>query len=292
MDPIYALIENESYQVSGVMASWIAVISCAAVVRGDCQAKPNRITVRRGLLLGMLGLTLAALVRLTQLMGSNAGPAFILPLSVLVFAIMLAPFGPRAAIRRQVRMVAVKVGFWHPGRVVLGICALVSVALALVLWAALAWGAIDATRYRVFGFEESTLVNSSVTSRLGILIENFGRHFSHAPLLGDMFVDSHTTGRGSYLHSLLAILPHLGFVGFMLFVVMLIAIRSQLRIAWGKAQGSPRDQRFVMFSIAAMSWAVMYVLMATFFTSGLLWFVIGLFVPAVHLSRASRAPAV
>jgi hypothetical protein len=289
--PMYALIRNETYQVSGVMASWIAVTSSAAVVLSECQAKRNWLTLQRGMLLGMLGLGFAALVRLTQLMGSNAGPAFIVPLSLLVFAIMLTPFGKQVSTRSHVRLVVKRVGFWRRGRVVLGICMGASIALAVTVWAVVAWDAIDVTRYRAFGFEQSTLANTSVTSRFEILMDNFGRHFSHAPLLGDMFVDSHTTGRGSYLHSLLAVLPHLGIVGTLMFFAMLIAMGLQLWSAWGKAQGSPRDQRFAMLAIAATTWTLVYALMATSFTNGLLWFVVGLFVPLVHLSRASRASA-
>jgi len=287
--PMYALIQNETYQVSGVMASWIAMISCAAAVRSEYQAKRNRLTVRRGVLLGMLGLLLVALVRLTQLMGSNAGPAFIVPLSVLVFAITLTPFGPRVSTRQPVRVTTTRVRFWRRGRVVLAICVFASAALAFALWAAVAWDAIDVTRYRAFGFEQSTLANSSVVSRFEILVGNFGRHFAHAPLFGDMFVDGHTTGRGSYLHSLLAVLPHLGIMGTLLFLAMLVAIGSQLGSTWGKAQGSPRDLRFVMLAIAAVSWTLMYALLATFFTNGLLWFAIGLFVPVLQLAPAARA---
>jgi len=285
---VYALIRNETYQVSGMLASVIAVIAAVVVTRSLPVSRRRGWNWRAVVLLGLALALFALIARLTQLMGSNAGPAFTVPLAVILCAIVLTPFGervtPRSAKLRGQRLSRSAV-LWGRARVVVGLCVGVSALIGVAFWIAVTIGAIDVTRHRMFGFEQSTLANTSVESRFEILIANFLVHLEYAPLFGNFFVDRLTTGGGSYAHSLLAILPHLGVTGAAVFCAMSVAVGNQLWSAWCAARGRPHEQRFAMLSIVIMAWATVFLLLTAFFTSALLWLPLGLFAPAVQLVR-------
>lgn len=278
----------ETYQVSGLLASVIAVIAAVVVTRSLPVSRRGGWNWRAVVLLGLALALFALIARLTQLMGSNAGPAFTLPLAVILCAVVLTPFGERVLRRsgkprgkRSIRSAML----WGRARAVVGLCVGVSALIGVAFWIAVTTGAIDVTGYRMFDFEESRLVNTSVESRFEILAANFETQFAYAPIFGNFFVDRYTTGGGSYAHSLLSILPHLGIVGMALFCAMSVAVSKQLWIAWTAAMGRPGEQRFVMLSIVVMAWATAYLMLTASFTSAILWLPLGLFAPAVQLAR-------
>jgi hypothetical protein len=226
------------------------------------------------------------IARLAQLLGSNAGTAFTVPLAVLLFAVVLTPFVEKGARRAQ------SIRFWARARVVIGVCVGASALIGLAVWIAVKSGAIDMARYRIFGFEQTTLVNSSVESRLEILFAYFWVHLEYAPVFGNFFVDRHTTGYGSYVHSLLAILPHLGIVGAALFCGMAMAVRNQLWSAWSAGVGRPGELRFAMLSIMVTIWVATFVLLTTFFSYTLLWLILGIVSPAVIVHNPSAGSVI
>lgn len=85
----------------------------------------------------------------------------------------------------------------------------------------------DFEKYRAFGYGAGN--NSSVLSRIELFKNNFIEHFSYAPILGDVMVDSKLTGTGTYIHSLLSVLTHLGIVGSILFITMTLNIHSEIK---------------------------------------------------------------
>ena len=128
-------------------------------------------------------------------------------------------------------------------------------------------------------------MNASLVSRLEIAIDNTMPQLGYAPIFGNFFVDRLTTGDGTYLHSLIAVIPHLGFVGAATFVAMLGAVGIQLRRGWLRAPGTPWELRRLMLAMGVVVWSVFFLLLTNFFTSILLWMPLGLFVPAFQLQR-------
>ncbi len=291
VDLYRAYIPNETYQVSGALISVVALLSAGVAFKGNLFCAPRR-TRWIGACLVLMAVTLIALsARLAQLMGSNAGPAFLVPLAVIVCAIALSSF-KRTQPSRLGRLPArwSYLSLWHRARAVI----VVGVALALVMgctfWIFVDAGVIDISRYRVFNFDEGSVVNSSVTSRLAILASNYSAHLDYAPVFGYFFVDRATTGGGTYAHSLLAIIPHLGVVGACIFLAMAIAVAKQLLGSWNRASQEGGDRPFVLLSMAIVGWAAIFLLLTNFFTSIVLWFPLGFFVPAVQLSRPRALP--
>jgi hypothetical protein len=291
VDPVTLNFRSESYQESGALSVVIALCSaavCARVVR-QVGCKESRIVDTT--LVGLLLTLCFAIVRLSQLLGSNAGAAAVAPLALLSLAVLLAPLkgyarAPTAANgdrrRRRLRLDILAVA-WTFGLLVI---------VAASTFLAMLWqGVIDSSRYRVFGFGEGMLSNSSLTTRLDIMSSNFAVHLDYAPVFGNFFVDRLTTGLGSYVHNVLAVVPHLGIVGAALFVAMCVAVALQLRDAAFRAVSSESERRFALLSIALVSWMGTYACCTTFFNNVLLWFPLGMFVPAVQLVRPIEGKA-
>lgn len=95
--------------------------------------------------------------------------------------------------------------------------------IALLLFLLIAIYDIDINRFRILGF--GTEGATSVNTRLELW-----NNFFYSLLLGNMMVDTHTTGTGSYVHSFIASpLTHLGLFGFLLFFVYLFfAIKENM----------------------------------------------------------------
>jgi hypothetical protein len=286
VDLYRAYIRNETYQVSGALISVVALLAAGVAFKGNLFCAPRR-TRWIGVCLVLMALTLIGLsARLAQLMGSNAGPAFLVPLAVIVCAIALSSFKRtqpsglgRFPVRWSYRLL------WRRARAVIVIGVALALAMGCTFWIFVDAGVIDIARYRLFGYEEATVVNRSLTSRLAILAGNYGVHLDYAPVFGYFFVDRATTGDGTYAHSLLAIIPHLGVVGACIFLTMAVVVVKQLLSSWNRACAEGGDRRFVLLSMAIVGWAAVFLLVTNFFTSIVLWFPLGFFVPAVQLSR-------
>ena len=282
---LYALINNDTYQLSGALTSVIAVIASAMVVASVDDGEGWRSRATRVTLLVAWLVFFFVTARFSQVMGSNAAPAFIVPLGILVFALLLTPFGSRHGARSTTCQLHFKPALWGRIFAVLVRCVALMAGLLLVFWIAVIGDAIDITKYRLFGFDEGSLMNESSVARLEIAVNNFAPQFEYAPIFGNFFVDRLTTGEGTYLHSLLAVIPHLGLVGAATFVAMLVTIGIQLRRGWLREPGTPRELRRIMLAIGVVVWTVLFLLLTNFFTSILLWMPFGFFVPALQLQQ-------
>lgn len=282
---LFQLIDNETYQVSGALLSVIMIIMWMSVLRAMDESNRFVSRCRRFLIVLAAVAASAASIRLAQLLGSNSAPLFLGVASVFAFATAVIPMqgqnnlGQRQGSPRLVR----QIGLVSLVVLLLGLLALASLAAAV--WVE----AIDLSRYRFFGFQEETLFNASVESRVAILNRNFALQLQHSPLLGNMFVDRATTGDGTYAHSLIALLPHLGIVGTALFVAMSGAVFIQLRQQWKQSISSAGDQRLALFGVVIVAWVFAFMLASTFFTNIIVWFSLGSLAPAVQLIRTRAA---
>lgn len=153
------------------------------------------------------------------------------------------------------------------------------VAGALILFSAV--GAmkvfgIDTSMLRISGF--GTGESGSITSRAEIFSDNFLRHLEYSPIFGNTQVDILTTGGGTFVHSLLSILTHLGFVGAALFVTamfwMYVEIVTPRRTREVSLYAS---NRYGLFRMMMLTTVLAMCLYSAFFTWMPLWFALGLF---------------
>lgn len=118
----------------------------------------------------------------------------------------------------------------------------------------------------------------SLTSRLDLL-DHFMVHFSYNPIFGNMSVDRITTGLGTYAHSFpLALLTHLGVVGFLLFFTYLyLAFKERV----GSSQKQHLDSSSLIFETLLFCGIFSMATIATFITWPPIWFVLGLLFPPI-----------
>lgn len=282
-----ALMENETYQLSGALSSALAIVLAVTCARSVNEPRGYVGVLMKWTLFGVAIGTMLVLARASQLLGSNAGPAFVVPVVLLMFAvgwISLQTGGSKHFAGLRESSNSLTRVLWRTLVPLLG-AAIVGIGAFI---AAVTVGLIDIGQYRVFGFEEASLVNSSLESRYRILCSNYLPQLMHSPILGNFFVDRDTTGDGSYAHSLIAILPHLGVVGAILFFVMMTSVARQLRLMWSLSEGNNAERRFATLAIVAMAWVVIFMTLTTFFTNVILWFSLGLLAPAIQLQARAR----
>lgn len=131
---------------------------------------------------------------------------------------------------------------------------------------------IDISSLRITGFGTGEL--SSVEGRIEVA-GYFQQHFLYSPLFGNTQVEKLTTGEGTYVHSLFAILTHLGLVGFALFVVLLISIYSDItQSASARWTTVYTDRQYGLFRLMLLFIIVCMGAASAFFIWMPLWFAI------------------
>ena len=281
------VVTNDSYQESGFLLSVMAIVVAVVVVqtRPDAQNVVGRL--QRLVHASLAALYFSSSAMLAQFLGSNAGPAFIGPLGVACIGCLLVNVGAPVALtshrdtesarRIRFRSVIGRAIAWSAG-ILAGLGALFAVAVLF------AW--IDIGRLRIFEFGERALLGSSVTARWDILVDNYWIHQCHSPIFGHMYVDRLTTGAGTYVHSLLSLLPHLGVVGALLFAFLCVQAAKQLRAVWRCGQNDATVARFLVLAALVLTWAVLFTAIGNFFTAVQMWFSFGLLVPPVEMRMA------
>lgn len=267
------LVENPSYQLSGTTLASIALVAstlCGSAVLNEDS--PGTLGLRivtliaTELLLGMLSYT-------SQLLGSNSGTVCILGIAGL-----LSAFGILSVMRHR------SVGEPAVSRTVVGAgFAVTSLVLALGCWlVAVEFYLSDASKMlRIFGFNEHTLLNSSVSSRID-LADQFWTHWSYSPVVGEFFVDRLTTGPGTYIHSLVSTLPHLGLMGTALLLIYLLTVAAEIasRIRHERRRACATT---AVFSAALLALILLTALASAFLTWTPLWFALGLLASPIAL---------
>lgn len=231
----------------------------------------------------VLGGPLAALAivaaLLGQLFGSNIAVVVIVAIGFFALAAMAAvPIGAQ-----RVPVLALGRRLLFGGAVVLLPLTAIGLAAMLLL-------RIEPDRLRITGFGTGRV--SSLESRWR-LWSNFPTHFSDSPLLGNMMVDAETTGRGTQVHSLAAmLLTHTGVAGFLLFTTaVVLAIASLLHRPTQLPQLEPPG-RGRAEGIVAAGLLVVVVGIAAIGTGIIwapLWFVLGLTAPPLVFEARRRA---
>ena len=139
---------------------------------------------------------------------------------------------------------------------------------------------IDYTQTRLLGYGYDEAGLTSVTSRSEIFRQNFIRHFIYSPIFGHTQVHTIIDGHnGLYVHSTLSILPHLGIVGFLLFLLLIVSMYFEM--TRGNSNNRldilSNNSMYGLFRLAMLSFVIAMGISSAFFTWSPLWFSIGFF---------------
>lgn len=132
----------------------------------------------------------------------------------------------------------------------------------------------DVSQFRIFGFGSGS--NSSIDSRIHLLKDNFLIQFSYNPIFGNTIVDDLTTGSGTYTHSLISVLTHLGIVGTGFFLTMIFFIYRDIYTSQSECNNYYHTNSYALFRLFILTSVILFTLFTAFFTWTPLWFSIGL----------------
>lgn len=236
---------------------------------------------------------LAVLMVISQLLGSNTGFVVILFLGVGTLSWLWRPnigvWECCAAIRRKKFNAAAALRRSFGRLVTNGLLVAAGMsALGLIL---LSTAGLHLRQFRIFGFSEGRVGGNSLAGRISLLSRDFLTQFAYDPIFGNLKADVLTTGPGTYAHSLISLLSHVGIVGALLFATYIaVAFRDQVR-ANLSAAAFYGSVDLNVFRFVAVSVIMGFSLIGTFFTWMPLWFSLGLlFPPVVVLSPAVAPP--
>ena len=145
---------------------------------------------------------------------------------------------------------------------------------------------IDINRFRILGFGAGG--TSAANSRLE-LWNNFFIHLDYSLLLGNMMVDTHTTGTGTYVHSLIAsLLTHLGLFGFLLFFVYLFFAIKENMISYNIYYLKFIDNIIFVYSFLLFAGMFLVASVAVYFSWTPIWFLFGLIFPQFTFTNKEK----
>jgi hypothetical protein len=277
---IFLVDEIQSYQRVGDLFSmqFLALTSLVCVISVTSKRKRFNFalipTVILSIVCGLYAIT-------SQLLGSNKG--LVVPVGVffVYLAVILAGSSPRQRTRRTSILNILFSGMVFK----LLFASLVGLVLVVVLGEAVLQAVgIDAESLRITGFGSGEV--SSIDSRSEIFGNNFYLHFMHSPIFGNTQIELLTTGPGTYVHSTLSILTHLGVVGFLIFLGVLLSIYLEISYSF-KAKYSSifGNQTFSLFRLLCLFAVLIMGMFSAFFTWMPLWFALGLFGNWYHQIR-------
>lgn len=239
--------------------------------------KPGQFRITKFIVLILCVTSIAVLTALlAQLIGSNKGALGSAGVTIVYltcsFTSLFAHAGQSIGISNII--------FSRTSVYLIGGLILASIITTGIVLGALSYFQIDYTQTRLLGYgvEEDGLV--SITSRSEIFRQNFIRHFIHSPIFGHtqihQIIDGHN---GIYVHSTLSILPHLGIVGFLLFLLLIVSMYFEM--TRGNSNNRldilPNNGVYGLFRLAMLSLVIAIGISSAFFTWSPLWFSIGFF---------------
>ncbi|WP_138545325.1 hypothetical protein [Pseudoalteromonas rubra] len=224
----------------------------------------------------LLGWLSYQFMMLSQLIGSNSGMVTVFGFFIVYLTLLsiLKLFKSDLDDREEFKLSSLIFS-----RVGLKYIIYLPLVLFIVFWLVLFYVSkqnIDLDSLRIFGYGSSL---SSFETRLALL-DNFIVHFSYSPLFGNMIVEKLTTGDGTYVHSLFALLPHLGIIGTIIFLIFLKSIFNAFRTARLSPSESYNiylNKYYVVYRTLGLTAVLVFCTFSAFFTWLPLWYAFGLF---------------
>ena len=216
---------------------------------------------------------------LSQIIGSNSGFAATAGFFLVLLSYVYISFS-RVFIEGMFRVGFNHLIFSRLGKKIITGITVVSIVVFGVGVILLDYLSFDLSKLRVFGFGLGATTNittiRSLDSRIEIFQDNFIEQLNYNPVFGNAQVDVLTTGAGSYAHSILSILTHLGLIGFFIFCALLIQMYLEISKNEYSCHNLYSDIRYSLFRLFAMSAILVFALISAFYTWMPLWFAIGL----------------
>jgi len=223
---------------------------------------------------------------ISQLVGSNSGLVSSVVFAI-VFLVNIFLIGKQNPLRNRTDIKFTTILF---GR--MGVKLLFGGFISIVLIGAVVFIVIEQTGFDIDSFRITGFGNresSSVESRSEFFRENFINHFAYSPVFGNTQVDKLTTGPGTYVHSLLSLLTHLGIFGSLLFVFFIYSIYLEItRSGNAKSNSLYNNSQYGLFRLLALGSFIMMNLDSAFFTWMPLWFALGLYGDLLVKRTASK----
>jgi len=269
------LIEEQEgfYQRAGALACMqvMLVVSLATIL----FASFRRIGLTPAVLIIPIILVTGALTSLmSQLIGSNSGMVTSVAF-IFIFIVNLVTMSMGG--QRGYQSIELSNVVFGPlgGRILVGTLVAGSLVLVAGVGAVKVLG-IDPSSLRIAGFGTGAI--SSVETRSEVFQDNFVRHLEHSPVFGNTQVELLTTGEGTYVHSLLSVLTHLGFFGAAIFVAAVFWVYVEIVTPQRSRDVSLyASKRYGLFRLMMLSAVIVMCLYSAFFTWMPLWFALGLF---------------
>ncbi|EOE6382500.1 hypothetical protein [Vibrio cholerae] len=221
--------------------------------------------------------TLMALVG-SQLFGSNSATAVIL--GVYLIALVMSLITPKKTVwlsylKHKLALPWSKLLMKH-----LSLMALVGLAILVgILVLIISMTGFDITSLRLLGFGSGS--NTSLLSRVDILLETGANQLSYAPFLGNMNVAYLTTGNaGTTLHSFFPyVVANLGLVGLLIVLAIFTSVLLQLYRETKQAMHTGlygyQLNMLALYSIFVFLYILFFANLATGVSWPVLWFTLG-----------------
>lgn len=253
-----------------------AAISSAVLVSSGRKSFQARMALSVPLLL------LAAIYAFTsQLVGSNKGLVTPVAIFLVFFAVINATPSTSGTARRTSILNILLSGMVFK----LLFVSLFGLGMIAVLGGSLlAYFGLSTDLFRFSGYGSGE--NTSIESRGRIFDEVFMTHFFYSPMFGNTQVELLTTGKGTYIHSTLSILTHLGVVGFVIFLCVLTAVYLEISTSFRSRFSSIfGNQAYGLFRLLGILAVLVMGMFSAFFTWMPLWFALGLLGNWYHQAR-------
>lgn len=219
-----------------------------------------------------------------QIVGSNTG--FVVTLALFTIAMAWSWLPKSMRLRMRVSCGHQRTGLSGIVRIAFPRLAanflIIAAGLAIVAVAGLVVTGVTLEQFRIFGFSERTVGGGSLSGRIAILMANFDDQFAISPVLGNMRADVISGQAGSYAHSLVSLLSHLGIVGALLFVMFIVAAYRELNRSL-RSRTAFCNAEIILFNILILAAIVGFALVGTFFTWMPLWFALGFLHPPLRI---------
>jgi hypothetical protein len=277
---IFLVEEGVGYQRVGdlLIMQYIVVCALAAII-GVTSTSRNWVNV---VMLGIPLTVLCGVVALTaQLVGSNKG--FVVPVGMLLvfFAVVMTTKSLNA---RQRRTSILNI-LLSSMVLKLTVGALVGLAVIALFGASLMESVgISSDALRITGFGSGEL--GSLDSRNELFSDNFVTHFQFSPFFGNTQVEMLTTGQGTYVHSILSVITHLGIFGGLVFLALMASIYFEISGSYiSKFQSMFSNQGYGLFRFLSLLAVFVMGAFSAFYTWMPWWFAVGLFGNWYHQRR-------
>lgn len=265
----FRILDNVSYQRPGdLLIVQLLITSCTAILLLT-RSKQFKFIIFVVLL--VLIMTISALTGiLSQLFWSNKG---LLAGGGIAFIYIVCSF---AALRGRADQ---NIGVTNILLSRLGLYLLLGMMVGVTTVAATAIGALDLfnveyTQLRLFEREDEI---RSVSARTELFRLNFLKHFEYSPIFGHTQVEKIFGDHGQYVHSTLSVLTHLGVVGFIMFLFLVIGL--YMEITGGNSAHREdvlsNNSIYGLLRLGLFSFILAMGLYSAFFTWMPLWFSIG-----------------